>query len=220
MENTYHGGEMPGSPLYWRGWTEKQLASYQQDQRDSNHCAKFAAASSLNMLYGTMLQGEMLVSWLNARPLKGTGWYTILGNNNGSLVFQTANLVNKLAQFQEFNAKVFLRRSTQKRLVGYLKDGNTLSLVSITYFQDHEPLISRGENTHNALGAARVVGGHLMILGAYDPSHANHRGEITPWGFVSSWSSQEQLYWMKELDFQKAWGRLSLFNTIHVQRQD
>ena len=85
-------------PLYWRGWSEEQLAAYQQDQGSSNHCAKYAAASGLNMLFGIVLTGDDLTDWVESRPLKGTGRYTIFGNHNGSLVYQTANLVRELGR--------------------------------------------------------------------------------------------------------------------------
>jgi hypothetical protein len=36
------GIEMISEKQYWRGWTEIELAAYQQDQGSSNHCAKHA----------------------------------------------------------------------------------------------------------------------------------------------------------------------------------
>jgi len=90
--------------IYWRGWTEKQLAFYQQNQGSTNHCGKYAAASALNLLYGTSLTGDSLVDWVNGRYLKGTPLYTIFGNNNGSFIFQAANL--KGGQFKPLR-KIF-----------------------------------------------------------------------------------------------------------------
>jgi hypothetical protein len=206
-----------GMARYWRGWTEKKLASYQQDQGSSNHCAKYAAASCLNLLYGTTLQGESLVSWLDARPLKGTGRYTILGNNSGSLVYQTANLVRTLAHQQALFPQVRARVGSISSLLADLDAGNLLSLVSLTYVQGNEPVIARGNNTASSLGAIRVVSGHLMILAAHDPEHVNLAGGNTPWGFISSWGSKDALYWMSEEDFRRTWGRWSLFNTITVR---
>ena len=68
------------------------------------------------------------------------------------------------------------------------------------------------------VGVTRVVGGHLMILGAYEPQHNNTEGLSSPWGFLSSWAGKEHLYWMSESDFQRSWGRLSLFNMVTIKR--
>jgi hypothetical protein len=202
--------------IYWRGWTEKQLASYQQNQGSSNHCGKYAAASVLNLLYGTSLTGGSLVDWLNGRCFKGTPRYTIFGNNNGSFVFQAANLIRKLGQLNGLVPSVRSSRGTLKSLMKNLQHGNSLSIISVTYIQNNEPVISFGKNTSSSLGVTRWVGGHLMILGAYDPQHRNTEGMPTPWGFLSSWPRKDYLYWMSENDFQRSWGRLSPFNMVTV----
>jgi len=114
--------------IYWRGWTEKQLASYQQNQGSSNHCGKYAAASVLNLLYDTSLTGDSLVDWLNGRCLKGTPRYTIFGNNNGSFVFQAANLIRKLGQLNGLVPSVRSSRGTLKSLMKNAKAVAHLSL--------------------------------------------------------------------------------------------
>jgi hypothetical protein len=202
--------------LYWRGWSEHQLASFQQDQGKTNHCAKYAAASVLNILYGTSLSGEELVSWIESKILKGTGLYTILGNHNGSLVYQSANLIRKLALQNGLNPLVRSGFGTLVDLRDRLQDGTSLTIISVTYFQGQEPIIARGPSTKTSLGSTRYLGGHLMILGAYDPAHQNESEVITPWGFLSSWPGQERLFWMTEAAFRRTWGKLSFFNMITV----
>jgi hypothetical protein len=202
--------------LYWRGWSEGQLASFQLDQGKTNHCAKYAAASALNLLYGTALSGEGLVTWIGSKMLRGTGLYSILGNHNGSLVYQTANLIRKLALQNNLRPRVRSGFGTLIDLRDRLLDGNSLILISITYFQGQEPVIARGSSTTTSLGSTRFLGGHLMILGAYDPAHQNESGVNTPWGFLSSWPGQGHLFWMTEKDFRRSWGKLSFFNMITV----
>ena len=209
---------MPEITSYWRGLAENQLASYQQDQGNTNHCAKFAAASTLNMLYSTSISGQVLVDWLNTRLLRGTLRYTILGNNHGSLNFQTANLIRQLGRLNQLYPKVKSRIYTSEKVKNTLKDNNTLSLVTVTYFKGREPNIAHDRKTTSALGNTSWVGGHVMILGAYDPAHQNDVGLPTPWGFISSWPGKDYLYWMTEEDFTHSWGRLSLFNTVTVTR--
>jgi hypothetical protein len=204
--------------IFWRGWAEDQLALYQQDQGNTNHCAKFAAASALNMLYGTAISGQSLVDWISKRFLQGTLQYTIWGNNHGSLVFQTANLIKKLGQQNQLYPRVQSRISTKEKIKKSLQDNNTLVLVTLTYFKGREPIIAQGSKTTTALGNTSWVGGHVMILGAYDPDHQNNAGISTPWGFLSSWPGKEYLHWMTEEDFTCSWGRLSLFNTVTVTR--
>jgi hypothetical protein len=208
---------MPEISRYWRGWTEKQLAGFQQNQGSTNHCAKYAAASTLNLLYGSDLVGEYLISWLDTRPFKGTGLYTIFGNNYGSLVFQTANLIRKLAHSQGLDPKLKCRVGSITDLQESLSVGNLLNVVSVSYFQGQEPVIARGTNITSSLGTTHLIGGHLMILGAYDHAHHNQAGQTTPWGFISSWSSKEELYWMSQAEFRRTWGGLSLYNMISVK---
>jgi hypothetical protein len=211
---------MADTVIYWRGWSEEQLASFQQNQGSSNHCAKYAAASALNMLFGVVLTGDDLVDWVETKPLKGTGRYTIFGNHNGSLVYQTANLVRVLGQQVGLPILVESRICRFPNLLESLRDEYVLNLVTLTYTKGQEPVIARGENTSNSLAPAGWIGGHILIPAAYDTSHRNNDDVLTPWGFLSSWTSKDQLYWMEEGDFSRSWGRLSLYNTVTITRTD
>jgi hypothetical protein len=211
---------MPSKKVYWRGWSESELAAYQQDQGSSNHCAKYAAASGLNLLFGIVLTGDDLVDWVDSRPFKGTGKYTIWGNNNGSLVYQSAHLVRELGRQAGLPIQVTSQISRTPALLKILQQQNALCLLTLSYLKGEEPVISLGENTSNSLAVNGWVGGHMMILAAYDRSHLNKDGISTPWGFLSSWGSLEKLYWMTDEDFQRTWGRLSILNTVHVERTD
>ncbi len=212
-----HSQNMTQPSVYWRGLEEKALAGYQQDQGRSNHCAKHAAASSINMLTGLDLDGVGMVRWLDDRVFKGTLRYTIFGNHNGSLVFQTANQIRWFSLQHQVPVQVKCRRGKKQDLIDSLKDGGAATLVSVTYFEGEEPLISRGRSTVTSLGRTRWIGGHVMILGAYDPDHKNTADVVNPWGFISSWGSPDQLYWMTERDFLRTWGRLSILNMITVR---
>lgn len=204
--------------MYWRDWSEEQLAIYQQDQGSSNHCAKYAAASGLNLLFGVVLTGDDLVDWVESRLLKGTGRHTIFGNHNGSLVFQTANLVRELGRQAGLPIQVKSQRWHTPDLLDTLRDNNVITLVTLTYLKGNEPVIARGENTSNSLASPGWIGGHIMIPAAYDSGHCNNAGHNTPWGFLSSWGTVDQLYWMTEEEFLSTWGRLSLFNTVTITR--
>lgn len=206
--------------IYWRGWNEDQLAAYQGNQGSSNHCAKYAAASGLNMLFGIVLEGADLVDWIESRPLKGTGRYTIFGNNNGSLVCQTASLVRELGHQAGLPIRVSSRRVDISALLEYLRDDAVLTLITLTYLKGEEPVIAKGINTSSSLAPAGWIGGHIMIPAAFDPDHRNKDNARTPWGFLSSWGALDQLYWMTERDFHSSWGRYSLFNTITITRSD
>lgn len=211
---------MSDAIVYWRGWTENQLASYQQNQGSNNHCAKYAAVAALNMLYGTSLSGETLVSWVNDRLFKGTLRYTIFGNNHGSFVFQTANLLRRLAHLNGLTPLLRSKKGNFQSLKNSLQSGNSLTIVSVTYFQGQEPVIAYGRNSGTALAAANWVGGHLMILAAFDPGHKNLEDTTTPWGFLSSWPGKDHLYWMTDDNFKQSWGKLSLYNLVTITRMD
>ena len=169
------------------------------------------------MPYGTTISGQVFVDWLSNRFLQGTLQYTIWGNNYGSLVFQTANLIRKFSRMNQLVPKVKSLISTKEKIKGILKDNNTLALVTMTYFLGREPVIAQGRKTTTALGNSSRIGGHVMILGAYDPGHQNDAEVPTPWGFLSSWGSKDYLYWMTDEDFIRTWGKLSLFNWITVR---
>ena len=206
--------------LYWRGWSENQLAAYQGNQGRSNHCAKYGAASGLNLLFGIVLAGDDLVDWVRSRPLKGTGRYTIFGNNHGSLVYQTANLVRELGRQAGLPIRVRSRKWRDHDLIETFQDHNIISLVTLTYLKGKEPIIAKGETTTSSLAPAEWIGGHILIPAAYDPGHRNKNGVSTPWGFLSSWGVLDQLYWMTDKEFKHSWGRFSLFNTVVVTRTD
>ena len=209
---------MSNLTIYWRGWQETRLAGYQQDQGSTNHCAKYASASAVNLLSGSSISGDSLVTQLENQFLRGSSRYTIIGNHNGSLVFQTANQLRLLGLLNGIKLDVRIKRGKVLDLLDILKDGGTICLISVTYFKGEKPLIARGNNTASALASARWVGGHIMVLGVYDPGHHNPDGICTPWGFLSSWASKDQLYWMTDEDFRRTWGRLSFFNLITVRR--
>ena len=207
---------MSDQVIYWRGCEEGVLAAYQQDQGSTNHCAKYAAVTAANLLLGTSFDGSSLISWLDNRLFKGSFRYTIFGNHNGSLIFQTANLVKLLGLLNGITFDVRVKRGKVPDLLNTLKDGWAVNLVSVTYFKGKEPLICRGHNNTSALATARCVGGHIMLLGAYDSGHHNLSGTCTPWGFQSSWASKDKLYWMSDEDFRRTWGQLSYFNMVTV----
>jgi hypothetical protein len=121
---------------------------------------------------------------------------------------------------QEVSPRVTSKIFDRTGLHNLLHNHNTLALVSLTYWQGKEPLIARGRSTTSSLGPARWIGGHIMIAAAYDPDHINQAGVSTPWGFLSSWGSKDQLYWMTENDFLNSWGRLSVYNAVTVSRDE
>jgi hypothetical protein len=172
------------------------------------------------MLFGIVLSGDDLVEWVKSRPLKGTGKYTIFGNNNGSLVYQTANLVRELGHQAGLPIQVESQVGNALDLLEILQNENALTLVTLTYLGGDEPIIARGENTTSSLAPVGSIGGHIMILAAFDTSHRNTDDFSTPWGFLSSWGKSEKLYWMTNAAFHRSWGRLSYFNAVTITRTD
>ncbi len=203
--------------FYWRGWDENQLADYQQNQGQTNHCAKYAAAAALNLLYGTSIQGGEIVAWLENRFLDGTPRFTILGNTFGSLVVQTSEIVRAAAALFNLSPKVSISRGSRDDLLTTLEYNDQVDIISITYLKHNVPRISYGTSLRRIIKKPKVFGGHMMVLGAYDPTHLDEMGQPTPWGFISSWSGDEYLYWMPEEDFLRSWGRYSPFRRVTVR---
>ena len=208
---------MNNRAFYWRGWGESQLAEYQQNQGQTNHCAKYAAATALNLLYGTSIQGGDIVDWLDIRFLAGTPRYTVLGNTFGSLVVQTAEIVRAAARQHNLTPDVSISRGNNSDLISSLQDPNQLEIISITYLKQDLPRVSYGTGISSSLSGPGFFGGHLMLLGAYDPGHLDQNGTPTPWGFLSSWARHEFLYWMTGEDFLRSWGRYSPFRRVTVR---
>ncbi len=207
-----------GRPRYWRGWPEELLASYQQNQGQTNHCAKYAAAAALNLLYGREITGGELVSWLEKKFLAGTPRYTLFGETFGSLMVQTAAIVHDAARLYGLSPSIRTSRGKAADLMASLEDGNKLELISITYLKRSLPRVSYGASAGNALGGPAFFGGHIMVLGACDPFHLDEEGQAAPWGFLSSWARHDHLYWMTDEDFLSSWGRFSPFRRVTVTR--
>lgn len=203
--------------FYWRGWDENQLADYQQNQGQTNHCAKYAAAAALNMLYGTSIQGGEIVAWLETRFLDGTPRYTVFGNTFGSLVVQTAEIVRAAAALFNLSPQVSISRGSREDLLTTLDHRNQVEIISITYLNHNVPRISYGTRLKRTIKKPNIFGGHIMVLGAYDPTHLDEMDQPIPWGFISSWSGHEYLYWMPEQDFLHSWGRYSPFRRVTVR---
>lgn len=208
---------MSTQALYWRSWDENQLAGFQQNQGQTNHCAKYAAAAALNILFDISIQGEDIVDWLETHFLDGTPRYTILGNTFGSLVVQTAEIVRAAASMYNLSPEVSISRGSRDDLLTTLEYDDRVDIISITYLKHNVPRISYGTSLRQIIKKPKVFGGHMMVLGAYDPTHLDEMDQPTPWGFISSWSGAEYLYWMPEEDFLRSWGRYSPFRRVTVR---
>jgi len=208
---------MNDQAIYCQGWSENQLAGYQQNQGQTNHCAKYAAATALNLLYGTSIQGREIVAWLETRFLDGTPRYTVLGNTFGSLVVQTAEIVRAAAARFNLSPEVTISRGGRDDLLETLEYKDQVDIISITYLKHNVPRISYSTKLKRIIKKPKVFGGHIMVLGAFDSGHLDEMDQPTPWGFLSSWSGNEYLYWMPEEDFLHSWGRYSPFRRVTLR---
>lgn len=132
---------------------------------------------------------------------------------------QQAALAEALAAQNGVAVAAQSMRGTPADLIRFLAEPDTEVLVTIGWSKESVPEILYPEGKFKPLGdpgqfkilgfAFDVFAAHVMMLGAYDPDHKVMRDgrEITvPWGFVNSWKSAgDQLFWMTEDDFQRAW---------------
>ena len=86
-----------------------------------------------------------------------------------------------------------------------LSDPNVIPLITLLWLCGKAPPIYLGDTIKN-FNASSKMGGHTMILAAYDPDHLSGEQLSTSWGFINPWAANtDQLFWMTADDFQRAW---------------
>jgi hypothetical protein len=191
------------------------LAGYQQSQGSSNNCVLHTIATVLNLQFGSQFDGGKLAKQFDAqwmrRPFRYRtfpGWATTPA--------QAQRIIHTMARQQTFSVRTRLIQPGDAYLQDILRySKNTYPIITMLWITRPPTLITRQGHGDVRIQAAAKLGGHTMLLAAYDPARVDQAGLPHPWGFINSWSAgnNQDLYWMD----QATWHRMIKLKTLLVQ---
>lgn len=182
--------------------SESDLAAYQVRQV-GNTCSFHAISVAFQLLLDfhidpTSLSKEINDLWWRGRFMRVAPDWAVTPRMQVQIVRYLAkkHSLPLTAAYQHGNIEV---------LPFLLTDPNTVPLITLLWLWKKAPPIFLGKTNQN-FNPTKKLGGHTMILGAYDPDHQVNAQFHTPWGFINPWQANtDQLFWMREADFVKAW---------------
>lgn len=189
-----------------------QLWHYQQQQGQSNNCALHSLAAMLNLHYGMNLEGSTLArridsSWWR-HPLRyrmAPGWATH--------PLQAQRVLAWLSRELGFQFSCRLLRTQSAYLLDLLRfQRNTYALITILWWGSGPQMLTRQQGKNIFMHTNSRMGGHTMLLAAYDPERVDDEGIHYPWGFINSWATPytQDLFWMD----QETWQRMIKLRTL------
>jgi hypothetical protein len=182
--------------------TEPELAALQVRQL-GNTCAFHAIAAAAHLLLDVHLDPMMLAEEINKMWWRGR--FMRVFPNWGVTPRMQVRIIRYLAQEKHLPLTAFYQHGEIEGLPLVLSDPNIIPMVTLLWSWKKAPPIYFGSTTRN-FNKTNNVGGHTMILAAYDPDHRADDQFTTPWGFINPWyTNADQLFWMREEDFQRAW---------------
>ena len=182
--------------------SEAELASYQVKQI-GNTCSFHAIAVANKLLLDKEIDPAALSEKIN--QLWWRGRIMRVAPDWAVTPCMQVRIVRYLAKERNLPITAFFTHGTTESLDTVLSDPNTIGLITLLWLWGKAPPIYRGDSTHNYNSTAKM-GGHTMILAAYDPEHQAEDQFFTPWGFINPWlANAKQLFWMRDDDFRKSW---------------
>jgi hypothetical protein len=184
--------------------TEAELAAFQTEQI-GNTCSFHAVSSAIQLLLNKNFDPRTLSQEINQRWWRGQ--FMRVAPNWAVTPRMQTRIVRYLADKNHLPVSAAYHRSDPESLLTILAspDEDVIPIVTLMWLWRQAPPIYYGDSIHN-MNKLRGVGGHSMILAAYDPEHWAGNQFPTPWGFVNSWRSHtSHLFWMVDADFRKAW---------------
>ena len=191
------------------------LASYQQSQGTSNNCVLHSIATVLNMQLGTQLSGTELAQKIDALWTRKPFLYRTYPGF-ATTPGQAKRIIILLAREYMFKVHMRLFRPNDLYLQDLLRfSKNTYPIVTVLWITRVPTLLTHQGVTEIPMHAAAKIGGHTMLLAAYDPTVVDHAGVSHPWGFINSWATgpSRDIFWMS----QDTWTHLIKLNTLLVQ---
>ena len=191
------------------------LAQYQQSQGQSNNCALYTLTTLLNIRFGLDMHGADLAKSIDEHWAEKPFYYRV-APNWATLPGQSRRVIHKLAQERQFQVRTELGCFSD----AYLRDilaynPNTYPVMTFFWVGNGPKLISHQGSRPIEMHANGRIGGHTMLLAAYDAGHTDQAGLVYPWGFINSWATGDvtDIFWMDEA----TWRRLVHLKTLLVR---
>jgi hypothetical protein len=181
--------------------SEADLAALQVNQV-GNSCSFHAIANGLKLLLGVeldpmALSDEIDQLWKQFRFMRMAPGWAVTPR-------QQVRIIRHLARTRSLVVEASYRHGDITTLPGLLADADSIPIITLVWLCKKAPPIYYG-NTDRNFNATQSMGGHTMVLGAYDTAHTSGTLD-TPWGFINPWKDNAiQLFWMTDTDFRKAW---------------
>jgi len=191
------------------GLSENELASLQKRQV-GNTCTLHAITTALQMLVNfsydpSRLSEEVDRLWRRGRLMRVFPGWAVTPR-------QQARILRYLAKTHHLPVNAVFHKAIPEILPGILSNENVVPIITLIWWKSQAPPIYYGHELKNRNSSSKM-GGHSMILAAFDPDHLIDESFPAPWGFINPWKDgATQLYWMKDRDFKKAWRFTMPFN--------
>ena len=181
---------------------ESELAAYQVKQV-GNACSFHAIAVALRLLLDYEIDPTELS--IKTNELWWRGRFMRVAPDWAVTPRMQVRILRYLAKEKDLPITAFYTHGDIHRLPAILSDPNSIPLITLLWIWQQAPPIYLGATTEN-FNSTKKMGGHTMILAAYDPQHQAGEKFTTPWGFINPWiKNSKHLFWMRDEDFRKAW---------------
>jgi len=182
--------------------SEAELAALQVKQV-GNTCSFHAIAVALRLLLDYEINPDELSKEVN--DLWWQGRFMRVAPDWAVTPRMQVRIVRYLVKKEKLPVTAFYYHGKVETLPLILTNPDAVPLVTLLWTWRNAPPIYLGDTTHN-YNKTNKMGGHTMILAAYDPDHRADDQFSTPWGFINPWmANAKQLFWMRDDDFRKAW---------------
>ena len=181
--------------------TEPELAALQVDQV-GNSCSLHAIVNGLRLLLGVALDpmelsDEIDQIWKQFRLMRTIPGWAVTPR-------QQVRIIRHVARTRGLAVTASYQHGEPETLPNTLADTGAVPIITLVWLCKKAPPIYYGDKDKNH-NATQSMGGHTMVLGAYETAHTSGTLE-TPWGFINPWKDDaDQLFWMTDADFRKAW---------------
>ena len=182
--------------------SEAELAALQVKQV-GNTCSFHAIAAALQLLLDYEINPDEISNEVN--DLWWRGRFMRVAPDWAVTPRMQVRIVRYLAKKEKLPITAFYSHGKVETLPVVLSDQDSVPLITLLWIWRKAPAIYFGNTTHNHNKTSKM-GGHTMILAAFDPDHRADDEFSTPWGFINPWmANTEQLFWMRDEDFRRSW---------------
>ena len=183
--------------------SETDLATYQRKQI-GNSCSFHAISTGINLLLNLSIDPMALSEEINR--LWWQAHFMRIAPNWAVTPRMQVRIINHLAHTRHLSISADFLHGTPDILHQILSDPRGIYVPIVTILWCGQRPNIYYANSHRNNMRTSFIGGHSMILAAFDPDHTTQGEFCTPWGFINSWKDKaNHLFWMREEEFLRAW---------------